>query len=255
MNQSRGKSMHESVEGKIAWIFFCALWVYLVFWPSFVLHSRLTTCDCLWFTEGLFWPLQIRKKHFCWNDIDFSVMPRLTENQRRHAIGMLQAGLAQHIVARHFDVHRYTIQSLLRRFRLSGNTRNRQRSGHQVIHVWRHVSKITTQGWCICEIDSRRQVSLQEVSPDYDQSALEQSAIYFVIVTSGHDVHQSVQFCCPGTVHLDWNNIPQQFLAHWLGQCLAVAKPASMQMVETHAVDFVDVQKTLVLFKTSTKWR
>jgi hypothetical protein len=79
----------------------------------------------------------------------------------------------------------------------------------QVIHVWRHVSKITTQGWCICEIDSRRQVSLQEVSPDYDQSALEQSAIYFVIVTSGHDVHQSVQFYCPGTVHLDWNNIPQ----------------------------------------------
>jgi hypothetical protein len=79
----------------------------------------------------------------------------------------------------------------------------------QVIHVWRHVSKITTRGWCICEIDSRRQVSLQEVSPEYDQSALEQSAIYFVIVTSGHDVHQSVQFCCPGTVHLDWNNIPQ----------------------------------------------
>jgi transposase len=57
-------------------------------------------------------------------------MPRLTENQRLHAIGMLQAGLAQHIVARHFDVHRYTIQSQLRRFRLSGNTRNRQRSGH-----------------------------------------------------------------------------------------------------------------------------
>jgi hypothetical protein len=125
----------------------------------------------------------------------------------------------------------------------------------QVIQVWRHVSKITTQGWCICEIDSRRQVSLQEVSPDYDQWALEQSAIYFVIVTSGHDVHQSVQFCCPGSVHLDWNNIPQQFLAHWLGQCVAVAKPASMQMVDTHAADFVDVQKTLVLFKTSTKWR
>jgi transposase len=110
--------------------FFYALWVYLVFWPSFVLHSRLATCDCLWFTEGLLWHLQIRKKHFCWNDIAVSVMPRLTENQRLHAIGMLQAGLAQHIVARHFDVHRYTIQSQLRRFRLSGNTRNRQRSGH-----------------------------------------------------------------------------------------------------------------------------
>ena len=57
-------------------------------------------------------------------------MPRLTENQHLHAIGMLHAGLAQNIVARHFGVHLYTIQSLLRRFRLSGNTRNRQRSGH-----------------------------------------------------------------------------------------------------------------------------
>jgi hypothetical protein len=41
------------------------------------------------------------EKHLCWNDIDFSVMPRLIENQRLHAIGMLQAGLAQNIVARH----------------------------------------------------------------------------------------------------------------------------------------------------------
>jgi len=56
-------------------------------------------------------------------------MPRFTENQRRHAIGMLQAGLAQNIVARHFGVHRNTIQSLLRRIRQSGNTRGRQRSG------------------------------------------------------------------------------------------------------------------------------
>ena len=69
------------------------------------------------------------EKHFCLNDIDFSVMPCFTENQRRHAIGMLQAGLAQNIVARHFGVHRNTIQSLLRRFRQSGNTRDRQRSG------------------------------------------------------------------------------------------------------------------------------
>jgi hypothetical protein len=74
-----------------------------------------------------------QKKLFCLNDIDFSVMPRFTENQRRHAIGMLQAGLAENIVARHFDVHRNTIQSLLRRFRQSGNTRDRQRSGR--VHV------------------------------------------------------------------------------------------------------------------------
>jgi hypothetical protein len=39
-----------------------------------------------------------------------SAMPRLTENQRFRAIGMLQAGLAQNIVARHFDIHRNTIE-------------------------------------------------------------------------------------------------------------------------------------------------
>ena len=56
-------------------------------------------------------------------------MPRFTKSQRRHSIGMLHAGLAQHIVAKHFGVHRNTIQSLLRRFRQSGNTRDSQRSG------------------------------------------------------------------------------------------------------------------------------
>ena len=60
-------------------------------------------------------------------------MPRFTENQRRHAIGMLQAGLAENIVARHFGVHRNTIQSLLRRFRQSGNNRDRQRSGRPCV--------------------------------------------------------------------------------------------------------------------------
>ena len=45
----------------------------------------------------------------------------------------------------------------------------------QVVHVQRHVVNITTYGWYICEIDSRRLISLQEASPDYDRSALEQS--------------------------------------------------------------------------------
>jgi hypothetical protein len=31
-------------------------------------------------------------------------MPRFTENQRRHAIGMIPSGLAQNIVSRHFGV-------------------------------------------------------------------------------------------------------------------------------------------------------
>jgi transposase len=56
-------------------------------------------------------------------------MPRLDENQCLCAIGMLQAGLAQNVVARHFDCHRNTILSLWRRFRQSGNARDRRRSG------------------------------------------------------------------------------------------------------------------------------
>ena len=56
-------------------------------------------------------------------------MPRLDENQRLRAIGMLQAGLAQNVVAKHFGCHRNTILSLWRRFRQSGNTRDRRRSG------------------------------------------------------------------------------------------------------------------------------
>ena len=57
-------------------------------------------------------------------------MPLLTKNQCLRAIGMLQVGLAKNIVARHFGVHRKTIQSLMKRFRESDNTRDRQRPDH-----------------------------------------------------------------------------------------------------------------------------
>ena len=117
-------------------------------------------------------------------------MPRLTENQHLHAIGMLQAGLAQNIVVRHFDVHRYTIQSLLGRFRLSGNTRNRQRSGHPRVTSRQQDNHIR-----LVYLRDRFETSSLTVgsTPDYDQSALEQSATD--IVTSGHYVQQCVQFC------------------------------------------------------------
>ena len=97
-------------------------------WPSIVYHSRLTICDCLRFTKVCFCPYT-SEKQFCLNDINSSVMPCLDENQRLRAIGMLQAGLAQNVVARHFGCHRNTILSLWRRFRQSGNTRNHRRSG------------------------------------------------------------------------------------------------------------------------------
>ena len=161
-----------------------------MFWPSFVLHFRLTICDCLWFTDGLLRPLLIRKKHFCLNYIDFSVMPSLTEDQRPRAIRMLQAGLAQHIVAIHFGVHRNTIQSLLRRVRQSGNTRDPQRSGRPPVTSHQQDNHIRL----VHMRDRFKTSSLTAGStPDYDQSALEQSAID--IVTSGHYVQQSVQFC------------------------------------------------------------
>jgi transposase len=59
----------------------------------------------------------------------------------------LRAGLIQNIVARHFSVHRNTMQSLLRRFRQSGNTKDRsgrprvtsrqQDKRHiRLVHLW-----------------------------------------------------------------------------------------------------------------------
>ena len=126
-------------------------------------------------------------------------MALLTKNQCLRAIDMLQVGLANNIVAIHFGVYRNTIviveASLLRRCRQSGNTRDRQRQGHP---------RVTSRQQ---EIDSKRQVALQEASLDYDQSALEQFAIYFVIITSGHDVQHSVQFCCLGTMQLGWYSV------------------------------------------------
>ena len=93
-------------------------------WPSFVYHSRLTICDCLRFTKVCFCPYT-SEKQLCLNDMNSSVMPRLDENQRLRAIGMLQAGLAYNFVARHFDYHCNTILSLWRRLRQSGKTRDR----------------------------------------------------------------------------------------------------------------------------------
>jgi hypothetical protein len=138
-----------------------------------------------------------QKKLFCLNDIDFSVMPRFTENQRRHAFGMLQAGLAKHIVPRHFGVHRNTIQSLLRRIRQSGNNRDRQRSGRPRVTSHKqdnHIRLVHLRYRCqTSSLTGRSITKLRPISSRTD----------FVIVTSAHDVQQSVQLCCPCTVQLD----------------------------------------------------
>ena len=82
------------------------------------------------------------EKHFCLNNIDFNVVPCLTENQRRHAIGMLQAGFTYYIFATHVGVHRNTIQSLLMRYIQSNNTKNRQRSSHPRLTYRQQVNHI-----------------------------------------------------------------------------------------------------------------
>ena len=142
-----------------------------------------------------------QKKLFCLNDIDFSVMPRFTENQRRHAFGMLQAGLAENIVARHFGVHRNTMQSLLRRFRHSGNNRDRQRSGRPRVTSHQqdnHIRRVHLR--YRCQTSSLTGRSIPELRPISSRTD-------FVIVTSAHDVQQSVQLCCLCTVQLDWRGV------------------------------------------------
>jgi transposase len=56
-------------------------------------------------------------------------MPRLDTATRNIVIGRLQAGDLHNAVARLFNVHRSTISGLLQRYRQSGSTADRQRSG------------------------------------------------------------------------------------------------------------------------------
>ncbi len=51
-------------------------------------------------------------------------MPRLNENDRLRAIGMIQAGMLHRAVATQFGVHINTIQALWRRFQQFGNVRD-----------------------------------------------------------------------------------------------------------------------------------
>ena len=56
-------------------------------------------------------------------------MPRLNEQDRGIAIGMLQAGTTATAIARHFRCHVTTITRLRERHQQTGNVRDRQRSG------------------------------------------------------------------------------------------------------------------------------
>ena len=56
-------------------------------------------------------------------------MPRLNNDERNQAIGMLNAGMSATVVAQHFVCTRKTIERLQRRFRVTGNVADRPRSG------------------------------------------------------------------------------------------------------------------------------
>ena len=56
-------------------------------------------------------------------------MPRLSENERNRAVGLLHAGISIRAVARQFNCHHSTITRLNARFRQTGSTPDRQRPG------------------------------------------------------------------------------------------------------------------------------
>ncbi|CAC5391696.1 unnamed protein product [Mytilus coruscus] len=84
-------------------------------------------------------------------------MPRLRQNEREQAIGMLAAGMTQVQVANHFNVSRMAIARLKTRLRDTGTTIDRPRSGRprettlrqdrhiRIIHLWnRFVNALQT---------------------------------------------------------------------------------------------------------------
>ena len=56
-------------------------------------------------------------------------MPRLDDDERNQAIGMLKAGMSATIVSQHFGCTRKAIERFQRRFRVKGNVADFPRSG------------------------------------------------------------------------------------------------------------------------------
>ena len=56
-------------------------------------------------------------------------MPRLNNDERKQAIGMLNAGTSATVVLQHFSCTRKTIEHLRRRFRVTGNVADHPSSG------------------------------------------------------------------------------------------------------------------------------
>ena len=61
--------------------------------------------------------------------ITMSIMPRLPRPHRDQAIGMLQVGRSARIIVRTFAVHHSTVVRLTERYRITGSSNDRARSG------------------------------------------------------------------------------------------------------------------------------
>ena len=72
-------------------------------------------------------------------------MPRLTQDQRHQAIGMLRAGTPQTDVAQHFNVHPSTVSRLRRRYQVTGRVEDRPRPGVQRVTTGRQDRYIVMQ--------------------------------------------------------------------------------------------------------------
>ena len=85
-------------------------------------------------------------------------MPRLRQNDREQAVGMVQAGMTHHAVADHFNASRITISRLVIRLRQTGRTNGRPRNDMprvmlqrqdrhlRLIHL--NIRMITTERHC-----------------------------------------------------------------------------------------------------------
>jgi hypothetical protein len=76
-------------------------------------------------------------------------MPRLHQNDRERAVGMVQAGMTHQAVADYFNVSRITISRLMIRLRQTGRTKYRPRNGRiritSVFFLGRHYHRICHQ--------------------------------------------------------------------------------------------------------------
>ena len=77
-------------------------------------------------------------------------MPHLSENERPHAVGVLDTGMPQNVVAMCLGVHRNTIQSLSISYQQTGNIRDRPRSGRPCVMSRRqgnHIRLVYLNNW------------------------------------------------------------------------------------------------------------